>query len=301
MAPYKVLFVDDEDYIRSMLTAYFSDKFDTGTAACAADALEVLGRERYDIVVSDVNMPGMNGPDLLAEVHKLHPGVKAALLTSSNIDEYVTFARENAVNSIIPKTVPFNFAEIERIILGLLTGEVFGLARYLRPEDGSVAAKFCIKSSSEAQAARERVVDEVIAKFGSSGDTGLVLDEILMNAIYHAPSLADGSKKYMQYSDVELEESEYVYLEFGYDSEKYGISVLDKCGALTREVILGKIERQITGEGYMDDSGRGLHMCRLFTDRLIVNIEQGKRTEVVVMNFLNNKYSGYKPIYINEI
>ncbi|GBU22348.1 hypothetical protein R80B4_02256 [Fibrobacteres bacterium R8-0-B4] len=90
-------------------------------------------------------------------------------------------------------------------------------------------------------------------------------------------------------------------MEFGYDSDKYGVSVLDKRGALTRETVLSKMERQIKGEGDMDDSGRGLHMCRLFADRLMVNIERGKRTEIIVFNYLNGKYSGYKPLYINEV
>jgi len=103
------------------------------------------------------------------------------------------------------------------------------------------------------------------------------------------------------FSEVTLEPSEYVYVDFGYDSEKYGVAVLDKLGTLTREVVLSKMERQIKGQGDMDDSGRGLHMCRLFADRLIVNIERGKRTEVIILNFLNGKYTGYKPLYINEV
>jgi len=298
---YRVMFVDDEEYIRSMLSAYFSDKFDTVTAGGAAEALDLLEKGAYDLVVSDINMPDMNGPSFLREVYRNYPSLKTALLTSSDIDEYVDFARGSAVCSIIPKAIPFNFAEVERIITGLLTGEIFGLVRYLRPEDGVVAGMYCVKSSMEAHEVRDKIVAEVEGKFSNAGDTRLVLDEILTNAIYHAPIREDGSEKYALFSEVALEPSEYVYVEFGYDSEKYGVSVLDKCGALTRETVLSKMERQIKGEGDMDDSGRGLHMCRLFADRLIVNIERGKRTEIVVLNFIGGKYSGYKPLYINEV
>ena len=298
---YRVMFVDDEDYIRSMLSAYFGDKFDTVTAGGAGEALDLLEREAFDLVVSDINMPEMNGPSFLREVHRNHPKVRTALLTSSNIDEYVDFVRGSAVCSVIPKAIPFNFAEVERIITGLLTGEIFGLARYLRPEDGVTAGAYCIKSSAESHTVRDKIVEEVEGKFSNVGDIRLVLDEILTNAIYHAPTREDGSEKYALFSEVTLEPSEYVYVEFGYDSDKYGVAVLDKCGGLTRETVLSKMERQIKGEGDMDDSGRGLHMCRLFADRLIVNIERGKRTEVIVFNYLNGKYSGYKPLYINEI
>jgi CheY-like chemotaxis protein/anti-sigma regulatory factor (Ser/Thr protein kinase) len=295
------MFVDDEDYIRSMLAAYFKDKFDLVTVDGAAAALEILGREHYDLVVSDVNMPNMSGPDFLAEVQRRHPDVKRALLTSSNIDDYIIFARRSAISSIIPKTVPFNFIEVEGMIMGLLTGEIFGLARYLRQEDGGVVEKFCIKSTIDARAVREAVVSKIEGKFQDAGDMSLTLDEILTNAIYHAPVREGGSEKYNQFEDVDLEPSEYVSVELGYDSEKYAVSVLDMSGTLTRDIVLSKMERQVTGEGYMDESGRGLHMCRLFADRLIINVERGKRTEVIIMNYIGEKYRGFKPIYINEV
>ena len=298
---YKVMFVDDEEYIRSMLIAYFEGKFDLTALGSGSAALDALGRERFDLVVSDINMPEMSGTDFLAEVQRRFPDVKRALLTSSNIDEYIVFARESAVSSIIPKTVPFNFIEVENTINGLLTGEIFGIARCLRQEDSVIAEKFCIKSSSEARVVREAVIAELESKFKNAGDTKLILDEILTNAIYHAPAKVDGTEKYAQFTDVELEPSEYVYVELGYDSEKYAISVLDMCGALTRDTVLNKMERQITGEGLLDDSGRGLHICRLFADRLIINIEREKRTEIIIMNYISGNYRGYKPLYINEI
>jgi DNA-binding NarL/FixJ family response regulator len=298
---HKILFVDDEEYIRSRLVAYFREKFDAVAADGAAAALDMLASERFDLVISDINMPGLSGPDFLTEVQKRYPAVKTALLTSSNIDEYVDFARRNAVSSIIPKTVPFNFTEVEDIITGLLTGEVFGLERYMRRGDAIVTEKYCIRSSSEARAARESIISKLQEKFKSAGDTKLILDEILTNAIYHAPAKVDGTEKYAQFTDVDLEPSEYVYVELGYDTEKDAISVTDLCGALTRDIVLSKMERQITGEGLLDDSGRGLHMCRLFADRLIINIEKGKRTEVIIMNYITGNYRGHKPLYINEV
>jgi len=300
MAQYRVMFVDDEEYFLSMLSAYFKDKFDMVTAHGAEEALGLLDRKSCDLVVSDINMPGMDGTDFVEEVRKRFPKVKTALLTSSDTDGYVGFAR-GAVCSVIPKAIPFSFTEVEKIIIGLITGEIFGLGRYLDSKDGVVSDTYCVKSSGEAHLIRDKVVAEIEEKFSNAGDTKLVLDEILTNAIYHAPLREDGSEKYPLFSDVTLEPSEYVYVDFGYDSEKYGVAVLDKRGTLTREIVLSKMERQIKGQGDMDDSGRGLHMCRLFADRLIVNIERGKRTEIVVLNFLNGKYTGYKPLYINEV
>ncbi|MDR0305861.1 MAG: response regulator [Chitinispirillales bacterium] len=298
---YKVLFVDDEDFIRDMLFEYFREQFEVVTVENASAGLNVLSNGGFDLVVSDINMPGMKGPQFLAEVHRLYPTVKTALLTCLNIDEYITLARENSISSIIPKTAPFNFNEIELILQGLLSGEIFGISRFLRLEDGIISNKYCIKSSAESRDVREKIVTELEERFKSSGDTRLILDEILSNAIYHAPAKEEGSEKYAQFTEVELEPSEYIYAQVGYDSEKYAVSVLDMQGRLTRDVVLSKMERQITGAGVLDDSGRGLHMSRLFADRMVINIERNKRTEVIIMNYLSGKYRGYKPLYINEI
>lgn len=298
---YKIMFVDDESYVRSMLTLYFQDKFEMVALESAAAALEALAHEKFDLVISDVRMPGMDGPYLLAEIQKKYPDVKRALLTSSNIDDHIIFARENDMGSIIPKTIPFNFEEVENIIMGLLTGDIFGVTRYLRREDNVDVQHFCVKSTAEARVVRDEIVARLEEKFQSAGEMKLTLEEIIMNAIYHAPQRDGAEEKYAPYTNVTLEPHEYVHVEFAADSEKYAVSVLDNCGALTRDTVLQKMERQITGAGIMDDSGRGLHMCRLFADRLIINIERGKRTEVIILNYIGGKYRGFKPLYINEL
>jgi len=299
---YKILFVDDEDSIRSMLLEYFGEKYDITTACDAAAALETLKQNTFDLVVSDISMPGMKGPDFLLEVHRLYPKIKSALLTSLNIDEYVTFARRNPVSSIIPKTVPFNFKGMELILEGLLTGDVFGLTRYLIHGERVVLGWYDVKSSAESTFVRDKIISELQSKFGDIGDTALILDEILTNAVYHAPARqAAAAPKDAKYPDIQLKPSEYVYVQVGYDDEKYGISVLDTQGRLTRDMVLGKMERHISGEGLLDGSGRGLHMSRLFADRMVINIERNKRTEVIIMNYYGVKYRGHKPVYINEI
>jgi CheY-like chemotaxis protein len=298
--PYKILIVDDEKAIRMMLLDYLENSYEVHTADTGARALELMESNTYDLVISDVNMPGMSGPVLLREIRIRFPKTKTALITAYNVDEYINIAKEYQIANIIPKTVPFNFNELGAIIFGLLTGKVFGLIGYLL-EDGLVLEKYVIKSSRDAREIREQIIDLFNEKFGSSGDMKLIVDEIITNAIYHAPLSNDGTEKYEEFSDVFLEPNEYIYIECGYDREKYGVSVTDYQGRLTKERVLYKISRQITGEGLLDDSGRGIHMSRLFADRLVINIEPNKRTEVILINYFANKYRGYKPLYINEI
>lgn len=298
--PYKILVVDDEKAIRMMLVDFLENRYELDTADTGENALEMLQQKKYDLVISDINMPGINGPELLREVRSKYKGTRTALITAYNIDEYITIAKDYQISNIIPKTVPFNFAELDSLIYGLLTGDIFGLNRYLL-DDGIILEKHVIKSSRQARDMREKIIDLFVKKFGTCGDMKLILDEVITNAIYHAPMRDDGTEKYQEFTDIELEPDEYIYVECGYDHEKYAVSVTDMQGHLTKETVLHKIDRQITGEGLLDDSGRGLHMSRLFADRLIINIAPNKRTEVILINYFANRYRGYKPLYINEL
>ncbi|MDG5815267.1 response regulator [Chitinispirillales bacterium ANBcel5] len=297
---YKLLVVDDELSIRTMLVDYLESRYDIKAAENGTEALSLLQEEQFDLVISDINLPGISGPLLLKEIRKRYPDIKTALITAYNVDDYIKIAWECSVSNIIPKTVPFNFSELESIIRSLLSGEIFGICRYLQ-SDAAVFKTFCITSSASAREVREEITGLFKEKFGTAGDMLLLLDEVVTNAIYHAPVLEDGTEKYTEFSEVQLESCEYIHIDCAYDFEKYGVSVVDNQGRLTKETVLKKIERQISGAGVLDDSGRGIHMSRLFSDRMIINIATNKKTEVILMNYFSKKYRGYKPLYINEL
>lgn len=298
--PHRILIVDDEKAIRMMLLDYLEDNYTVEVAETGEDALALLTERAFDLVISDINMPGISGPELLAKIKKLYPATKTALITAYNVDEYIQAAKEFSITNIIPKTVPFNFAELDFIVHGLVTGDIFGLQRYLL-DDGALIEKHVITSTAESRRVQDHLIELFEKRFGTSGDMKLILDEIITNAIYHAPIQADGTEKYREFSDITLEPHEYIYIECGFDSEKYAVAITDCQGHLTKDTVLYKIERQITGEGLLDDSGRGIHMSRLFADRMIINIDPKKKTEVILINYFSNKYRGYKPLYINEL
>ncbi len=296
----KILFVDDEAAIRTMLQDFFEDFYGTAVAANGPEALALCEQNTFDLVISDINMPGMRGPELLAEIKKRYPDTKTLLMTAYNVDDYVRVAKEHDISSIVPKTVPFNYQELKTIIDGLLSGAIFGLRRYLN-QDGALFHSAVIRSSDDARKHREEISQLIVRKFGGAGDMKLILDEIITNAVYHAPADQFGRTKYEEYSPITLEPSEYVYVDCGHDNEKYAVSVVDNQGRLTKEAILYRIDRHVRGEGMLDDSGRGIHMSRLFADRLIINVQPQKKTEVIIMNYFTNVYRGYKPLYINIV
>jgi CheY-like chemotaxis protein/anti-sigma regulatory factor (Ser/Thr protein kinase) len=297
---YSILIVDDELAIRTMLSDFLEDTYEVLTAENGETGLALCKERPFNMVISDVNMPVMKGPEFLHEVKKILPDAAVALITAYNVDTYIHTARMYDICNIIPKTSPFNFNELGLLIEGLLTRNIFGLARYLLPEH-TMLQNYCVRSSREAKTVREAATAMFAGKLGDAGNMKLILDEIITNAIYHAPALPDGTEKYREFAEVKLTPDEFVHLECGYDAEKYGISVVDNMGRLTKETVLHRIDRQITGEGILDDSGRGIHMSRLFSDRMIINIAPKRKTEIIFMNYFSHKYRGYKPLYINQL
>lgn len=89
----KILFVDDEpcvlDGLRRMMHAMRND-YETDLVESGEVALESMSREDFDVIVSDMRMPGMDGAELLAEVKSRHPkAVRIAL--SGQTDKAVIY------------------------------------------------------------------------------------------------------------------------------------------------------------------------------------------------------------------
>ena len=78
---YSVLFVDDEPRVTSALKAIFRREYDVAIANSGAEALDVMDKKSFDVIVSDQRMPGMLGNELLAEVFKRYPQTMRILLT----------------------------------------------------------------------------------------------------------------------------------------------------------------------------------------------------------------------------
>jgi len=81
----RVLVVDDESAARKLLSLILEPAYSCTTASNGAEALVAMQRGRFDAVISDLQMPGMSGMELLVEVRREHPHV--AFLVTTGVDD----------------------------------------------------------------------------------------------------------------------------------------------------------------------------------------------------------------------
>jgi DNA-binding NtrC family response regulator len=76
-----ILVVDDDDVIRETLCELLSADYSCETAETAELALKKLEAQRFDVVLTDISMPGLSGKDLLNRVVELYPGTPVIIVS----------------------------------------------------------------------------------------------------------------------------------------------------------------------------------------------------------------------------
>jgi response regulator RpfG family c-di-GMP phosphodiesterase len=81
----QVLIVDDDLALRKILSVMLTQSaFLCRTAASGEEALSLLARQPFDVVISDLRMPGISGMDLLIEVRARYPGLAFLMVTGED-------------------------------------------------------------------------------------------------------------------------------------------------------------------------------------------------------------------------
>ena len=76
-----VLVVDDDEVIRETLCELLSGEYTCQTAETAEQALEKLEAQSFDVVLTDVTMPGLSGMELLDRVLRMYPGTPVIMVS----------------------------------------------------------------------------------------------------------------------------------------------------------------------------------------------------------------------------
>jgi DNA-binding NtrC family response regulator len=77
----QLLVVDDDDVIRDTLYELLSEHYVCQTAETAEKALAKLKTDTYDVVLTDLSMPGLSGLELLGHVRQLYPNTPVIIIS----------------------------------------------------------------------------------------------------------------------------------------------------------------------------------------------------------------------------
>ena len=115
----RILVVEDEiDLCDSIAEGLLIDGYAVDTCYDGSEALELILVETYDLVILDLNLPNMDGIELLREVRKQNKDIKVLILSArANVADKV-LGLDTGANDYLAK--PFHFEELEARIRNLL-------------------------------------------------------------------------------------------------------------------------------------------------------------------------------------
>jgi len=110
----RVLVVDDDPEIVELLDSFLESRgYAVRTCSNGADAIAALNESEFDLLVSDINMSGMNGFELLRATRKAYPRIGIILMTAYDDAHPIQEALRSGADGYIPK--PFGLRKFARI------------------------------------------------------------------------------------------------------------------------------------------------------------------------------------------
>ncbi|MGD2069613.1 MAG: sigma-54 dependent transcriptional regulator [Gemmatimonadota bacterium] len=178
-----VLVVDDEPRIRRIVEMALGDRgYRVLTAPSAEDAWDVLEDGGVDVVVTDLQLPGRTGLELLADVRRRHPRLPVILITAfGTVESAVEAIKAGAFDYVLK---PFGVEELEALVERALDAAALEPGEVTADEDGVIA---------ESDAMRR--VMELVGQVADAPTTVLVTGETGVGKEVVARALHDRSRR----------------------------------------------------------------------------------------------------------
>jgi two-component system, NarL family, invasion response regulator UvrY len=134
----RVLVVDDHDLVRSGITRMLADNPDLeviGESSSGEEAIDAVRRDRPDIVLMDIRMPGIGGLEATRRILRIDDSIRVIVVTACADDPYPTRVMQAGATAYITKGA--DIKEMVRAIRMAHSGQ-----RYISPE---IAQKMALK------------------------------------------------------------------------------------------------------------------------------------------------------------
>lgn len=117
----RILVIDDQKEVRDVIADSLKlDGHDVQTVADGREGLAMINRNPYDLILCDLNMPGMDGREVYEEIQRYHSRVLKRLVfvtAQAYSMEYGTFLRETGIPVIEkPFTIPQLLNVVSRLV-----------------------------------------------------------------------------------------------------------------------------------------------------------------------------------------
>src|SRR2546428_9761245 len=99
----RLLIIDDDERITTLFSDFFANRYEVETAFSGVEGLAALLRQRPDLVLLDINMPGMNGLEVLRDIKRLDGRIPVIMVTANNEIAAAEEALKNGAFAYLPK------------------------------------------------------------------------------------------------------------------------------------------------------------------------------------------------------
>ena len=106
-----VLIIDDEEQIRNLLIDVLGSSYQCSDAGSAEEALAALAETTFDLVISDIDMGGMSGLELVPRVHSLSPDTVVVMVSGNQDIEFAIKALRVGAFDYITKLIDLRHVE----------------------------------------------------------------------------------------------------------------------------------------------------------------------------------------------
>ncbi len=169
----RILVVDDELSMREFLSILLErEGYDVSVAGSAVDALRLMESALFDLVLSDVNMPGLSGIELLARIKEKSPETAVLMLTAFSTAEQAVEAMKLGAYDYLCK--PFKNDELKQLIKNALEKQGLKRENRLLKKDAGERDSFC---GIIGKSRKMRELFDMIQKVAASQSSVLILGE----------------------------------------------------------------------------------------------------------------------------